>query len=106
MRRAAHIDANHAAIVKALRMAGIGVKSLAAVGKGIPDLLCGFRGINVLLEVKNPHAERGAAQGMALTEDEREFHETWPGQVRVVTSADEAVRVVVEAARPQEVQRG
>lgn len=100
MRLRAHTDANHGDVVSALRRAGIAVKSLAAVGDGCPDLLCAFRGVTVLLEVKNPDAARGAAQAMKLTAAETEFIATWPGLVYVVTDPMEAVRLIVEAARP------
>lgn len=99
MKRAPRLDGNHAEIVQALRSAGIAVKSLAAVGGGLPDLLVAFRETTCLLEVKDgskPPSER------ALTAAEAEFFATWPGKVFVVTSAEEAVRVVVEAARPTE----
>lgn len=43
MRRAARTDANQTAIVEALRKCGASVQSLAAVGKGVPDLLVGLR---------------------------------------------------------------
>jgi hypothetical protein len=99
VRRAAHVDANHAQVMAALRKLGATAKSLAGVGKGMPDILAGFRGVNVLLEVKNPEAERGQKQAMQLTADEQAFHDTWAGQVAVVTSPEEAVRVVAEAAR-------
>lgn len=99
MKRAAHIDANHQQVVAALRKVGATTLSLAAVGKGCPDLIAGFRGVNVLLEVKNPAADRGSPT--RLTPDEQTFHDGWGGQVTVVTSAEEAVRIVVEAARPR-----
>lgn len=98
MRRAAKVDGNHGAVVKALRDAGIAVKSLASVGGGMPDLLCALRGINVLLEVKDgskPPSER------ELTKAESEFFAEWPGVVFLVKSPEEAVEVVVEAARPR-----
>lgn len=99
MRRAAHVDANHVEIVKALRRVGATAKSLAPMGKGIPDLLVGFRNMNFLLEVKNLEAVNKAKEPR-LTDDEQDFHASWAGQVAVVTTPDEAVRVVVEAARP------
>jgi len=98
VRRAARTDANHQEIVAALRRAGIAVKSLAAVGKGMPDLLVAFRGVNVLLEVKDgskPESER------QLTADEQDFFDTWPGPRFIVTRPEEAVLVVYEAARPK-----
>ena len=53
MRRAAKIDANQTAVVSALRAAGATVQSLAAVGAGVPDLLVGFQGKTILIEVKD-----------------------------------------------------
>jgi Holliday junction resolvase len=95
--RAARTDGNHQEIMRELRKAGIAVRSLAAMGDGLPDLLCAFREVTVLLEVKDgalPPSER------KLTAAEIEFFATWPGKAYVVTSPEEAVRVVVEAARP------
>ena len=48
----ARVDRNHAEIVAALRATGCSVTSLARLGKGVPDLLVGCNGRNVLLEVK------------------------------------------------------
>jgi hypothetical protein len=91
MRRAAKIDANHTAIVQALRAVGATVQSLASVGKGCPDLLCGYRGNNVLLEVKDGDKPPSARR---LTPDEQEWHATWAGQVCIVESIDDALRVI------------
>jgi hypothetical protein len=104
MRRAGKVDANHGAVVDALRRAGILVRSLASVGDGMPDLLCAFRGTLCLLEVKDGDKAPSARK---LTAAELEFVATWPATY-VVHSPNEAVRVVVEAARPvaQEVERG
>ncbi len=53
MRRAARIDANQREIVATLRSVGALVILLSAIGKGVPDLLVGFRGVWTLLEVKD-----------------------------------------------------
>lgn len=99
MRRAPRTDANQTEVVKALRAAGIAVRVLARMGEGLPDLIAGLRGVNVLLEVKPGDKPPSARR---LTKAETEFIASWPGPVYVVTSGEEAVRVVVEAARPQE----
>lgn len=98
MRLKGRTDGNHAEVVKALRKAGIAVLSLASVGKGCPDLLCGFRGRNFLLEVKDGSKP---PSGQMLTAAESEFFSTWPGQVEVVTSPEHAISVVIEGARPE-----
>ena len=58
MRRAAKIDANHVQVVLALEAAGATVQSLAAVGQGVPDLLVGFQGKTLLMEIKDGKKDR------------------------------------------------
>jgi len=82
-------DSNQAAIIRALRETGASVCSLASVGSGCPDLLVGWAGINLLLEVKNM-----AGRGMRFTPAEREFMDAWRGRVHVVTSVIEALDVL------------
>lgn len=91
MRKRARVDANQRAIVKALRQAGCSVRSVAAVGNGFPDLCAGRAGRNYLLEVKDGSK---APSERALTEDEKDFHQSWSGQKTVVESIDEALRAV------------
>jgi Holliday junction resolvase len=86
MRRAAKVDANQDAIVVALRAAGASVQSLAAVGKGCPDLLCAFRGLMYLLEVKRDKAQPNELQVR--------WHEGWRAAVHVVRTPDDALRAV------------
>ena len=45
MRRAAAVDANQTAIIRALRKAGVSVQPLHTVGQGCPDIIAGFRGL-------------------------------------------------------------
>jgi hypothetical protein len=92
LKRAARIDGNHGEVVKALEAAGMTVQSLAAVGAGVPDLLVGWRGVNVLLEVKDGSLAPSARE---LTAAQREWHATWGGQVHAVTSPQQAVDVVL-----------
>ena len=71
MRRAARTDSNHLELVKAFRTLGCSVLSLAAVGKGVPDLLVSIKGITWLVEVKMPKGKE--------TQDQVEFASTWQG---------------------------
>lgn len=96
MRRAARKDGNQDATVEAL--AKIGARAIY-IRKPV-DLLVGYRGITLLLELKDLDAERGPTEAAKLTEEERAFIDTWPGQVAVVFGPEDAVRVVVDAARP------
>ncbi len=86
MRRAAKVDANQSAIVDALRAAGCSVQSLAAVGKGCPDLLVARGKVNILLEVKDATGK--------LTPDQKTWHEGWRGRAHVVRTVDEALSVL------------
>ena len=99
MRRAAHIDENQPAIVEALLNVGCTVQSLAAVGLGVPDLLVGYAGVNILLETKNPATKNGrvneARQRGGLDKDQHRWHQAWKGQVAVVWSPEEAVDAVL-----------
>ena len=76
MRRAARTDANHEEIVKALRAVGASVQSLAAVGHGVPDLLVGYQGKTILMEVKDGTKSPSKRQ---LTEDQVKWIDAWSG---------------------------
>jgi hypothetical protein len=91
MRLRAKVDDNQREIVQALRQCGASVQSLAAVGKGVPDLLVGFRGRNYLMEVKD--GKKKPSQ-RALTEDEAFWVLHWKGDVKVVNNVEEALKVL------------
>jgi hypothetical protein len=91
MRRNARVDSNHNEIVRALRDIGASVQRMATLGKGAPDLLVGFRGLNFCLEVKDGAKPRSA---QALTPDEERWEESWVGQYKVVRSVDEALAAI------------
>ena len=95
MRRAAKVDANQGEIVTALRGIGATVQPLHGVGSGCPDLLAGYRGRNLLIEVKDGSKPPSARK---LTPDQTEWHAGWKGQVCVVDSIDDALRVVIGEA--------
>ena len=78
---AAKRDANEPEIVRALRGHGASVTSLSA--GGIPDLLVGYRGVNLLFEVKS---DKGV-----LTKEQKEWHSTWNGQKMIIRSSEEAL---------------
>lgn len=92
MRRAANVDRNHAEIVAAFRLFGCSVQSLAAVGAGVPDLLVGFRGNNLLIEVKNGEQPKNKRK---LRPTQVRWHDAWLGQVFIVECADD-VRKILE----------
>lgn len=92
MRRAAKVDANHTQVVMALQAAGATVQSLAAVGQGVPDLLVGFQGKTLLMEVKDGKKPPSARR---LTEQQIIWHGAWRGgPVAIVDGVDAALRAL------------
>lgn len=91
MRRKGRIDANQPEVVEHLRAHGMSVCILSPMGKGIPDLLVGCRGVNVLIELKDG-SKRPSEQ--KLTTDEADWHRDWRGQICVANSREAALREV------------
>jgi Holliday junction resolvase len=90
MRYRPRTDANQSEIVKALRQAGCSVCIIAGMGKGVPDLLVGKHGTNLLFEVKDPTKVPSQRK---LSDDEKAWHCAWLGQVAIVETAEDALRV-------------
>ena len=98
-RSAAHAmrDENHGAVVEALEADGYGVVDLSTAGGGIPDLLVGFFGASVLVEVKTLGSrrkdgsprKRGRLQAKT-DEKQQDFAERWPGPRFEVVSPAQA----------------
>lgn len=96
MRKVARTDSNHKEIVSTLRMLGCSVISLAPIGNGVPDLLCGYRGVTFLCEIKDGNKPPSARM---LTPDEREFFQSWRGGIlTIIHSSDEAIALVKKLA--------
>ena len=91
MRRAAKVDRNQAEIVKALRSAGCTVQSLAAIGKGCPDILVGYRGRNYLFEIKDPTQPLSK---QALKPDQIVWRSNWNGVLGTITSFEQAFSII------------
>jgi hypothetical protein len=85
------VDANQPEIIKGLRACGISVQPMHEVGKGAPDLIVGYSGRSYLFEVKDPNQPPSRRQ---LTKDEAEWHRNWRGQVNVVHSVEEILRIL------------
>ena len=85
-RQIAKVDRNQPAIVEELRGAGASVQLLHTVGQGCPDILIGWRGVNLLVEIKSDVGK--------LTDDEREFFDGWRGQVTIVRTVEDARRLL------------
>ena len=91
MRRANRIDDNQNDIVAALRKAGATVRIISQ-GEGIPDLLVGFRGETMLMEVKDGNKPPSAR---ALTDAEKKFFDDWRGGLLVIVeSVEDALKML------------
>ena len=88
------VDKGHPEIVDALRAVGATVQSLAAVGVGCPDLLVGYAGRVVLMEVKSPKGPDGGCSedGQKLQPSQVKWAKWWKGPAPlVVRSVDDAL---------------
>lgn len=95
MTYAKRVDRNQPNIVMALRKAGASVQMLHQIGKGCPDILVGFRGRCYVFEIKDGSR---APSERELTPDERKWHRDWRGQVAIVETEEQAVRVLLGLA--------
>ena len=91
MRYANRIDANQNKIVDAMRKVGAVVRIISQ-GDGIPDLLVGYKGYTILMEVKDGDKVPSARK---LTEPEQKFFDDWRGgMLIVVNSSEEALEIL------------
>lgn len=92
-------DKNHAAIVEAFTQCGATVADLAGVGGGCPDLLVGWRGIDLLVEVKGEPGPRGgmAHEHVELSDEQCQWHAGWRGRVPIVVRTVEDVTRLIAA---------
>lgn len=92
MRTRARVDRNQMEIIKALRQVGASVQPLHTVGKGVPDLLVGYRGVNYLLEIKDSAKPPSARK---LTPMEENWAFSWNGDdPHLVESVDDAFAAI------------
>ena len=80
------VDANHHAIVEALRAVGVSVQSLANIGHGCPDIVAAKGSMTWMIEIKSHKGQ--------LTPDQIKFISAWRGTVHIVRSVDDALQLV------------
>lgn len=85
-RHAKKIDANQPAIIKALEACAVKV---CVLSKPVDLLCCRQDKVLFLLEVKNPEGKN------ETTQEQAEFMATWPGDVFIVRTPQEALRAVL-----------
>jgi len=82
------VDENQRAITHTFIALGASVLNLSTVGRGCPDLLVGYRGKSVLVEVKRN-------EKASFTEPQIKFMQEWRGgPVSRIDSVDAAIRLI------------
>lgn len=85
-------DANQREIMKLCRqIPGVSVVTIHEVGKGIGDILLGYRKINYLIEIKNPAMVKSQKK---LTAAEVKFHDKWNGQIAIIESIEDILKLI------------
>ena len=112
------VDSNQKGVVKALRDAGASIAHTHTLGRGFPDFVIGLKGlslvgefdvkelmeaienvkgvkvisgVNILVELKDGKKPQSAQK---LTSDEEKWHEDWVGNVEIVKSEHDAIRLI------------
>ena len=80
------VDSNQAQIIADLKKNGVSVLNLSRVGGGCPDILVGWQGKNILIEIKT-------AKGN-LNDLQIEFFEQWKGPKFVCKSINEIIEII------------
>lgn len=94
MRRAARADINQPDIVRKLRSMGASIWHTHTLGRGGPDIVIGYCGVNVLAEIKRDEREQ-------LTLAEYKFHAAWRGHIVTIRNERDAVQLLEGMKRSQ-----
>ena len=79
-------DSNHKELMDMIRkIPNTSVFSTHTLGKGFPDIVIGYKGMNYLVEIKDGNKPKSAQK---LTVDEIKFHEHWKGQIITCNNFD------------------
>lgn len=90
-RRAAKVDSNQGELVKALRRMGASVEITSASHDGFTDLVVGFQGVTVLVEVKDGSLEPSRRR---LTPAQEVVHGRFTGAITVIETLEQAVALI------------
>lgn len=91
VRKRGRVDSNQRQLVKELRSIGCSVAITSQLGSGFPDIVVGYRGVNYLLEIKDPDKPPSQRK---LTTDEIEFQDKWKGQYAVIHTLEEFMTIL------------
>ena len=82
------VDENQKQLVHTFIALGASVLNLSTVGRGCPDLLIGYRGKSVLVEIKRDNKA-------TFTDPQVKFMQEWRGgAVSRIDSVDAAIRLI------------
>ena len=82
------VDENQKTIIHTFIALGASVLNLSTVGRGCPDLLIGYKGKTVLVEIKRDEKAK-------FTEPQVKFMQEWRGgAVSRIDSVDAAIRLI------------
>jgi len=89
-------DANQSNLLEtANEIPGVVAIDLGAVGAGVPDALFGYQGVNYLAEIKLvPVPGVVKPSDSKLNPRQVIWHDVWPGQVIVVRTIDDVLRML------------
>lgn len=91
LRKYARQDSNHGDIRSAFESLGCSVCDLSSLGNGCPDLLIGYGGISLPVEIKDGSKPPSARK---LTPDEERFKMNWTGGYKLVENLDDVTQTV------------
>jgi len=89
-------DGNHASTIAAFKALGCSVIDLGSVGRGVGDLLVGYGGLTIMVEIKNPLQPPSKRK---LTKAQEELRRDWTGGCRLVVTSDDIVDTVAVLRR-------
>ena len=84
-------DHNHGSIADAFLLLGCSVIDLCSVGKGVGDLLIGYEGLTLMVEIKNPLMPPSKRR---LTKAQEELRLDWTGGARLVETLEDVEATV------------
>lgn len=82
------VDVNQKEIVKAFRQLGATVIDLSKVGKGVPDVIVGYKDRTIFVEIKSGSKAK-------FTPHQIEFINEWRGgKIERVETVDDVVKII------------
>lgn len=89
-RRAAKVDENQNSLVSLWRSMGISVAITSASHDGFPDVVLGYGGLTVLVEIKDGNKPPSKRK---LTPDQENFHRDFKGAITVIETEKQALEL-------------